>query len=113
MDFIVLEPAAANDPIYGQGTFSKPTSGVKATSCLSIELNDNTKKANFPCKACKGDHNLFCFATFEYMKPQERRKFVQDKKLCGNCLLSNNVVSVQSAQLWFKAHEIHSRPSKY
>ena len=93
--FIGKEAEEANDPVYGQ-TF-QPRSSTKSASCLSSVTTANSgcapKYKKRPCVVCAEDHHPFYCPRFKSMKPVDRLKFVREKKLCENCLLSNHIAA--------------------
>ncbi|XP_064643076.1 uncharacterized protein LOC135497244 [Lineus longissimus] len=60
------------------------------------QTNSSTPKSQSPfpvsvCPLCNDNHHLYRCFKFVNRRPEERRKIVQDKKLCLNCLRSHDV----------------------
>lgn len=79
----------ANDPVFGRcGTkntdkIKKPgNQPIKKTS-FSVQADEHPKPT---CIVCKGFHDLPSCGKFKELAVEERRKMVQEEKLCHNCL---------------------------
>ena len=94
--FVSKEAQEATDPVYGDWNVrhSKSTSDtVKKSSTTSFSTSSYSSSGKKRiCMMCGGDHRLLWCKAFQAMKLGERLKFVDEKKLCVNCLLNNHVV---------------------
>lgn len=52
---------------------------------------------NISCPLCNETHYLYACMKFRALEPKERQEFVQNKRLCFNCLFSNH--SVKSCKM--------------
>ena len=89
--FINREADEANDPVYGNLTVTSTTSTPKPKpNASSFTSNVEGSRPELKCILCNDRHKLLYCSKFREMKPTDRLKFVIDKKLCKNCLLSNH-----------------------
>ena len=102
VEFVQREAADASDPVYGQDSrsssqqpkMSQESKSKKPTlSCSTVADNKTLSRTTKPCVLCSESHRLFYCPIFKEMKPVERRKLVNEHKLCHNCLLGNHVAS--------------------
>jgi hypothetical protein len=92
--FVSRQAEEAVDPVYG--SWNVPSNPAKSSSekkqhTSSFAANAEPKKKS-PCILCSEEHRLLWCPRFKAMKPMERLQYVESKKLCHNCLLSNHVV---------------------
>ena len=92
VQFVAKQAEEATDPVYG--TWNVSVSAPKSTSMDKKPKSFATgaKPNKVSCVLCREEHRLFWCPKFKAMKPVDRLKFVNDKKLCHNCLMSNHLV---------------------
>lgn len=102
VEFVNQAADESSDPVYGQWnvkpTFSaehKPKSKQTGSTSSTSFSTDSRFPTSYkkPCVLCNQDHRLFGCPVFKSMKPSDRLRLVQEKKLCENCLLSNHNTS--------------------
>ncbi|XP_059223988.1 uncharacterized protein LOC131997292 [Stomoxys calcitrans] len=66
-------------------------------------------EVNFrPCRVCKQNHALRSCAKFKSWSLSQKQKFVNDNKVCGNCLsYGHNAQTCQSDKLCLKCQQQH------
>ena len=105
----VLEAAeVVNDPVYGglvntkerpewqkRTVVRKGSSYNSATEVKSENRHSSSGSSAYvvKCFKCAGAHSLFGCNSFKEMKVEDRLKFVNDKKLCWNCLKPGHFAS--------------------
>ena len=95
VEFVAQVADEESDPVYGsvgkKFVNRSSTHDVKPkVSASSFSSNVSQPRRYPPCVACNGQHKLFFCDRFKSMKPPERLAFVQQHKLCENCLLQNH-----------------------
>jgi len=104
VQFISREADEANDPVYGKlkvtnDSLSSKNKSSNSTASFSSDVGKSSSSSSTSgnggrkCLLCDSQHRLFYCAKFKEMKPVERLKFVNDHRLCKNCLLSNHETS--------------------
>lgn len=68
-------------------TVSKPAESTKNSS-LSATTNETTTP-RVPCPCCEGSHFLYLCVKFKDMEVDARLQWVNENKICRNCLRSN------------------------
>ena len=82
----------ANDPLYGQDSYSEQ----QASSNLSVASSMNcvsTLKSPIKCVLCDESHLLFKCIKFKNLDYGDRQSVVSRNKLCVNCLRPSHTVS--------------------
>ncbi|XP_075157918.1 uncharacterized protein LOC142231185 [Haematobia irritans] len=78
------------------------------TSQKSQNYHVKTEKNYKPCKACKKDHSLRICPKFMSWQLPQRRKFITDNKMCGNCLSYGHISrNCKSEKLCQKCQQQH------
>jgi len=108
VSFIMRAAEEVNDPVFGVISASKEKDessqnrskpGEKKGVSYSVQTSDNDRRTSTPenpsfpkssCPLCSGEHALFMCGKFKDMKPEKRYEFVQHKRLCFNCFMSNH-----------------------
>ena len=104
VEFVEKTASEATDPVYGQWglksrTDGKPPRNTSLSTVVQTSKSSSSVKPSgghqrkWTCSLCNGEHRLFYCDVFKQMSPRDRLKYVQDNKICENCLLSNHVVA--------------------
>jgi len=107
VSFVTAAAEEATDPVYSKLTSGKEKPHgeknypqqkfIKRQSFSGLTNHDSTpspikgmaecqSRTPHVCIVCGGPHNIFQCERFRGLKPEERRKLVQSKGLCFNCL---------------------------
>ena len=103
MDFVAAKARAATHPIFGKvvnenkgkqvnGKSSRKTQRGGGFSTQGTPPPPKTSKEKPKCPSCSSSHWLSRCNTFRKQSLQERQRFVDDHKLCSNCLTPGHFV---------------------
>jgi hypothetical protein len=96
--FIEEEASDACDPVYGQTMTTRKSSEESKPKGPVVSYSTTTGSSKpfkqvKACLLCGENHRLFYCQTFKEMRPRKRLEFVNDRRLCHNCLLDNHATS--------------------
>jgi ribosomal protein S18 len=70
---------------------------MSAHSYVSVDSSNSKSKpkinARFTCQLCNGNHAIYKRFKFLNLSISDRIKFINDKRLCKNCLRSQHSIS--------------------
>lgn len=82
----MLEMIQANHSINNKGSLEQSKKPQKSHCLASVQNNKNKHNRTYTCSMCNGNHSLYSCSKFLGLSVTDRQSFVENKKLCKNCL---------------------------
>ena len=124
--FVTSRARVANHPVFGKVDRERKEKidleqrrprhlGIRANGFATHGEKDNQERATkrITCPLCKQNHWLSRCERFRKQSLEERQRFVNDAKLCNNCLLTGHYVRSCAKQSFCKVPECTGKHSTF